>query len=102
MRDPSKALLLEWVKECWEALPYELIKKSFRACGIPVNLDGSDDGKIHCLKPGDVAVVAREAITTEMATIFSSIQDRDEEGLFAVLEEHKDKMEKNENVLRDC
>ena len=102
MRAPSKVLCLEWVKECWEALPIELIKKSFRACGVSVNIDGTDHGEIHCLKPGRVAVEAREAITTETATLFSSIQDRDEEDPLADLEEDKDELEENETVLEDC
>ena len=49
VRAPSKALCLQWAKECWEALPAKIIQKSSRACGI------SEDGEIHCLKEGGVA-----------------------------------------------
>ena len=44
VRAPSKALCLQWVKECWEALPAKIIRKSFRVCGISVNTDGTEDG----------------------------------------------------------
>ena len=47
----------------------------------------------HCLKLGGVAVEVHETITTETATLFSSIQDRDEEDLFSDLEEDESKLE---------
>ena len=62
VRAPSKALCLQWVKECWEALPAKIIQKSFRVCGISVNTDGTEDEEIHCLKEGGVAADARESI----------------------------------------
>ena len=55
MHAPSKALCLEWVRECWEALPTEVIQKCFRACGISVDVDGANDDEIHCLKDSGVA-----------------------------------------------
>ena len=62
VRAPSKALCLQWVKECWEALPTETVKKSFRACGISMHTDGTEDGEIHCLKEGGVAADARKTM----------------------------------------
>ena len=35
------------MKECWEALPAEIIQKSFRVCGISVNTDVTEDDVIH-------------------------------------------------------
>ena len=40
----------------------EVIKKSFKACGISVHLDGSEDNLIHCIKPGKIAESAAAAI----------------------------------------
>ena len=59
---PRKALCLQWVKECWEALSAEIVQKPFRACGISVNTDRVEDDEIHCLKEGEVAADARETI----------------------------------------
>jgi len=42
VRAPSKALCLQWVKECWEALPTEIVQKSFCECGISGNTDGTE------------------------------------------------------------
>ena len=46
-----------------------------------------------------MAVEEHKAITTETATLFSSVQGRDEEDSFADLEKGEDKLEENETVL---
>ena len=105
MRAPSKALCLEWVRECWEALPTEVIRKSFRACGISVDVDGANDNEIHCLKDGGVATEARATVTTETARLLSAPDDEAEgdEDPFADLEaEDDDELAENETVLEDC
>jgi len=102
VRAPSKALCLEWVRECWEELPTEIIKKSFQACGISVEIDGTHNGEIHCLKPGGVAADARGAINTETANLLAGVSEDDDEDPFAGLEEDEDELEENETVLDDC
>ena len=96
---PSKALCLEWVRECWEELPTEIIKKS---CGISVEVDGTHDGEIHCLKPGGVAADTRETINTETANLLAGVSEDDGEDPFTGLEEDDDELEENETVLDDC
>lgn len=54
MRAPSKALCLQWVKEVWESLSADLIKRSFRACGISVNMNSKEDNQVHSLELGGV------------------------------------------------
>ena len=54
------------------------------------------------MKPGCLAVEAREAITTATAALLSSTQDRDNEDLFADVEEDEDELEENETALEDC
>ena len=78
------------------------IKKSFRACGISVEIDGTHDGEIHCLKPGGVAADARRAINMETANLLASVSGDDDEDPFAGLEEDEDELEENETVLDDC
>ena len=52
---PSRAQCLKWVKECWSSLSTELIQKPFHSCGISMNVNGSEDAEIYCLKAGEVA-----------------------------------------------
>ena len=81
---------------------YNLIQKSFHACGISVYTDGTEDEEIHCLKEGGVAADARESIwrdTTTLATATDS--ELEESDPFADVEEDKDELEENELVPED-
>lgn len=40
---PSKKLLLSWIKQSWDAITPDVIRKSFKKCGITNALDGSED-----------------------------------------------------------
>lgn len=42
-RPPSKALLLSWIKDSWATITPEVIRKSFKKCGVTVALDGTED-----------------------------------------------------------
>ena len=88
------------MKECWEALPAEIVHKSFCACEFSENTDGTEDDEIHCLKEGEVAVDAKETIHTETATL-DAAYEAEESDPFADIEEDKDELE-NELVLDDC
>ncbi|KAI2802380.1 hypothetical protein BLOT_009827 [Blomia tropicalis] len=50
MKPPPLEEILSWIEKSWTAISNELIKKSFIVCGIANNVDGSEDGEIHCLK----------------------------------------------------
>ena len=100
VRPPSKALCLQWVKKCWEVLRAEIVQKSFRACGISVNTDRTEDDEIHFLKEGEVAEDARETIHTETATL-NAADEAEESDPFTDIED-KDELEENELVLDDC
>ena len=50
LQPPSKLQMCEWVVKAWNSLRAELIKKSFKVCGLTYNLDGSEDHDIHALK----------------------------------------------------
>ena len=103
VRAPSKALCLQWVEECWEVLPAEIVQKSFHACGISVNTDRTEDEEIHCLKEGGVAADARESIRRDTATLATAMDtELEESDPFADVEEDEDELEENELVLEDC
>ena len=37
---------MQWVKEAWEAVSAEVIRKSFKKCGITNATDGTEDGQL--------------------------------------------------------
>ena len=44
--------MVELVLESWASLSSEVIKKSFKVCGLNLAVDGSEDPLIHCFKEG--------------------------------------------------
>ena len=36
-------MVLQWIDRVWSEIPAELIVKSFKSCGIPNALDGTED-----------------------------------------------------------
>ena len=42
-RAPSKSLILKWIKQPWDAISPDIIRKSFKKCEISNALDGSED-----------------------------------------------------------
>ena len=64
--------------------------------GITVNIDGSEDGDVHCLKDGGVAEDARVAIDRDTGTLLSG-EDRDDSDPFEE-EEDEDQLEE----IDDC
>ena len=44
---PDLTLVCRWVKDAWDAMPREMIQKSFLKCGISNALDGTEDDAIY-------------------------------------------------------
>ena len=65
MKPPSRSLLCEWVKSSWAAVSVGMVKDSFLSCSITTSLDGTDDDKIHCFKPGQPCAAGRELLAEE-------------------------------------
>ena len=61
-----------------------------------MNIDGSEDGDVHCLKDGGVAEDARVAIDRDTGTLLSC-EDRDDSDPFEE-EEDEDQLEE----IDDC
>ena len=82
------------MKECWESLTAEIIKKSFVCVeSLSRNTDGMEDEEIHCLKEGGVAADARETLPRLPLQWIANSRD---------VEEDEDELEGNEPVLDDC
>ena len=48
LKVPPMEVYLQWIVDSWKALPNDLIKKSFKTCGITNDVNGSEDDQIHC------------------------------------------------------
>lgn len=46
LKKPEITLIAQWVKDAWNAIPSEMIRKSFKKCCISNELDGSEDDAI--------------------------------------------------------
>jgi hypothetical protein len=46
IKKPSYSLVCSWVKDAWEKIDTNLIRRSFKCCGISVKTDGSEDDMI--------------------------------------------------------
>ena len=44
---PLKNLVLRWVKQSWEEIPEEMVRRSFKTCGISNALNGTEDDAIY-------------------------------------------------------
>ena len=75
MKPPSRSLLCQWVRSCWEAIPNEMVKESFSSCAITIHTDGSEDDKIHCFKPGQPCEQGRYVLEEADATATDSDSD---------------------------
>eukprot|EP00117_Sycon_ciliatum_P016085 scpid68466/ scgid15665/ Pogo transposable element with KRAB domain len=49
-RPPPMHVYLQWVVDAWASLSSAIITSSFKACGITIAADGSEDDLIHCFK----------------------------------------------------
>ena len=84
-RAPTKQLVCEWVKEAWKRLPADLIKSSFRSCGVTVSVDGVEDDIITCMKEGKLAAPAKPLILTKTQQLLN--EEEDDSDPFADLDE---------------
>ena len=42
----SRNLVLRWIKAAWAEIPEEMVRKSFKTCGILNALDGTEDDAV--------------------------------------------------------
>jgi hypothetical protein len=46
IKKPSYLLVANWVKESWDAIYINMVKRSFKCCGVSNAIDGSEDDLI--------------------------------------------------------
>ena len=49
IKKPSYSLVANWVKDSWDAIDPNMIKRSFKCCGISNNINGLEDDLIFDL-----------------------------------------------------
>jgi hypothetical protein len=49
IKRPSYSLVANWVKESWDSIDIDMIKRSFKCCGVSNATDGSEDNLIFDL-----------------------------------------------------
>jgi len=47
LKRPDITLICSWVKDAWESIPAEMIRRSFLKCGISRTMDGSEDDAVY-------------------------------------------------------
>jgi hypothetical protein len=85
-RPPPMEIYLQWVSDAWDILSSDLIKESFKACGITNSIDGSEDSLVHCFKSHGPIPEGLEVLKAK-----SSLQDICEPA--AIPEEEHDEQE---------
>lgn len=63
LKAPARRLLVDWVVAAWDKLDKDMIRESFKACGLSVKSDGSEDDLILCFREGQPCAAGREALT---------------------------------------
>ena len=78
------------MKLAWQSVTRETIVKSFVVCGISGNVDGSEDGRVKCLKSDGIAPEAREAIAEQTNALSSAAEiEQDNDDPFSEDEEEE-------------
>lgn len=62
LKVPARRLLVNWVVAAWDKLDKDLIRESFRVCGLSVKTDGSEDDLILCFRKGQPCAAGQEAL----------------------------------------
>ena len=66
LKAPPQKQIVQWILDSWASLPNEVIKKSFKSCGLNINVDGSEDDVIHCLKQAQPCAAGRDMLKSQM------------------------------------
>lgn len=69
LKAPSRRRVVEWILESWESLSTEMIKRSSKSCALNINVDGSKDDLIHCLKESQPCAAGRQLLESQMEVL---------------------------------
>ena len=66
LKAPPRKRIVQWILDSRASLSNEVIKKSFKSCGLNINVDGSEDDVIHCLKKAQPCAAGRVMLKSQM------------------------------------
>jgi hypothetical protein len=66
---PPIEIVCRWIKVAWDNVSTEIIKNSFKLCGISNRIDGSEDDLIQCFKSGEPCEGGREILRKKNSEI---------------------------------
>ena len=69
LKAPPRKRIFQWILETLASLPAEVIKKSFKSCGLNINVDGSEDDAIHYFKESQPCATGREMLKSQMEVL---------------------------------
>lgn len=99
MKAPSRALLCEWVKQSWAAVSTDMVRESFVSCAITTSIEGTDDDKIHCFKPGQPCAAGKTLLKEETEKARETPIDDDDDPFASDEDEAED--ENNEAIIEN-
>ena len=75
MKAPPRRVIVEWILEAWNSLSNDVIKSSFKRCGLNTSVDGSEDHLIHCFKDNQTCSTGAERLKVMASTIEDDRKD---------------------------
>lgn len=97
-KPPSKPTLLKWIKTAWDLITPEIVRKSFKKCGISNALDGTEDHLFNCESDRESDLEGEEGGSFEG---FSSPDVEDAEQFMANLESGHDREREQLELSQD-
>ena len=82
MKAPPRRVIVEWILEAWNSLSKDVIKSSFKSCGLNISVGGSEDHLTHCFKDDRTCSTGAERLKVMASTI-----EDDGEDPFSLLED---------------
>lgn len=95
-RAPPPLMMIQWAREAWSRVSKDIIIKSFKKCGLSLNMDGTEDHLAANHRQSD-----EEAEEEEERVVDVSEGEEAEDGLVMeeVPEEEADKVEEEANQI---
>jgi hypothetical protein len=48
LKSPQLATFLKWIKQAWDKVSPDIVRRSFKKCGLSNAMDGSEDHMLFC------------------------------------------------------
>ncbi|XP_033493159.2 uncharacterized protein LOC117263673 [Epinephelus lanceolatus] len=96
LKPPARRLLVDWVVAAWDKLDTDMIRESFKVCGLSVKSDGSEDDVIACFKEGQPCAAGRDMLTRARQRSWenwSPVAEEEEDGVKDFYFEEEDEEE---------